>query len=409
MSLTVKQHQRLCSKQYLSILETALEGNDPKLQEMIRTASANLLQLWAHCQTAGVMSSNEDFSELSTQAMALFVVPFYIGNLASKRILGASFDPAKRCEVLTISNDFLQKFLQQCVDVGLITLGEVDHGTRFQSSAAARTQRIELFRQQKQLSEELQEMDSNLAFIKRRNRRTRNIIRDDAVEENGDDETAEGRAAALLHRDRGDEDDASDDEGDEEQLRARHAKMIRWCVGECYTMIQLSHRELEMFGAMSDDDRKAAVAEDQKALEEEPLRRSNLIQTVIPGPMGADPLNYQVGSSVGGPPMQQPQGGANYSIMSCGHAAPLRQQIVEEAFQNRNMPTQTLAEYADEEMAAMAAQAERDAQGKLEMAEEMERLGEDGMEEGERKKQARWDDWRDEHPPLGISNKGNYT
>ena len=103
----------------------------------------------------------------------------------------------------------------------------------------------------------------------------------------------------------------------------------------------------------------------------------------------------------------------NYTVLPGGHVIPfgtLREHLKEQCFVQRNLPTMTLADFADMEMQKMAQDVTKQKAAEVEHQAEEVRIGPEGVEERERTKQADWDDWRDEHPShSAISTKGNYS
>ena len=69
----------------------------------------------------------------------------------------------------------------------------------------------------------------------------------------------------------------------------------------------------------------------------------------------------------------------------------------------------TLAEFAELELEKMNKDMEMAKQRQQHLEEEEEKLGIEGVEEKKRKETIQWENWKDNHPPFSITNKGNYS
>ena len=253
--------------------------------------------------------------------------------------------------------------------------------------------------------------------------------------------SASAPAPAVLDATAGDADDDGAEDEFEDQIRERHVLEAKLCVLESFDSLQMAQQELQMLGALSDTE-KAAAVEAYQAQRSAPRDASQIRNVVITGSDRIPAELPRVGmqqsdaalaesdaASLGltgtaaaqhATQLLTPVGGANYRVLQCGHTAGVaptgvavdpmqRVDVRAQAFQNRNMPTQSLEEFAEGEMAFMKDQQRLELEGKMKLAEEEVLLGKEGVEERDRQAQAAKDDWRDDHPKYGITNKGNYT
>jgi hypothetical protein len=389
---SVAHFYALCVKEYNSILDTTLPSSSDEVQDKITKCSADFDRLMEHVRLQGAMSRNEEVDDMSTQALELICVPFYMSQLASRRVVNG--DHSQRIRALTVSNAIMRKFLDFCENVGLIREEEIEK--RLEYRALDRTARLEAHRRKQELTSQLQSLDAEIAKETAKAKRMRRIMAEDSDQDNGEEVEPEP---------------AEDDLVPEELLRKRHLIHAKLCLEEAFELIQMNQREMDMLGSLSDEEKKAAIDAYQSALKEDRAQRpSSLLH--FPGskmPESIDQFYFHPKTGVSGPFLQVAQSGMNYQVAGCGHSVPLRQQIRDEAFHDRNMPTQTLEEFAAGEQAFMQDQARLQQEGALRQAEEDHALGREGREERDRKKASAWDDWKDENPPIGISAKGNYS
>ena len=350
---TVREHYKRCMDRYeRDILNSELPSVDPAYQAKVRELLTELTRLWNHIEQAGVFSRNEEVEELSTGSLMLLTVPYLIAEL-QLRIVSQEI---KRQEILRVGREFCKQFLQLMIDLRFVDEKEVEQGCRYNPSN--RPQRIELARKQRQLDDELSALQNNLGYLKAKSRRMReleNASEDDAMDELSGEE--------------------------EEVMRKWGLKKVEWCIGSSFSVMQITAQEVEMLAAMTDEQREKAAAEYQRG-----------IQSAQRG--------------------ENPSGRQTYTLLPGGLVmthTDLRQKVRDEAFQERNLPTMTLQEFAEMEMAKMQEDMARAAQHKAEAEAEDERLGPDGVEERQRQKDAAWDDWKDDNPPIGITTKGNYS
>lgn len=431
MTISVKEAIRNCKKQVEALQDRSDPANSTTYQQAVADAATALLQLWRHCEKDGVFSKNESINEWSTTALELFTVPYLLGQ-ATERQLFVPSSPEKEKQVaekptsspeamesfmmqrkraLTISNQFYKKFLDLCAEVELINERELEKAL----SANDRTTRVQRHSQKKELTAQIQESKKALEFARKRGQRVKRILNDDDAENLDAANSTEAKPTLSAATEDGSEDVCEDEH------RTILLLEIRLSILETYDTLQMANKELEMFGAMTAQERIDAVQLYQAKLLEPPNKTASNVTYIAssryPGAPGVpDPVDLSGFSSPhGGALLQEPSGGANYRILNCGHTAGMipdptvRNRVRVEAFQNRNLPTQTLEEFAEGEMAFMAEQQRLTEEMQRQRALEDERIGADGVEERERKEQAAKDDWRDDHPKFGITNKGNYS
>ena len=401
---SVSEFHEKCQRLYDKILDSPYSSASEEHQALVRDASVNFDRLWEHIRSTGVMSRNESVDDMSTQALALLTVPFYLGELASRRIING--DHRRRVEVLEVSNALLKRFIDFAETIGLVTEAEVER--RLDNHALDRSARVEAHRRKKDLETQLRDLDSKIRLEKAKAKRMRRIIHADSDD---DEDATEDR---KRHDDADDGAEAVDDVPDE-VLRERHLAAAKLRLEEAFETYSMNKREMEMLGSLLDEEKQAAVKQYQEALEQD---RSHLPSSALhfPGaqvPNAIDPalanMYFSQTAGVSGPYVQIAHSGVNYKVAGCGHTAPLRQQIRDQAFQDRNAPTKTLAEFAEEETAFMQEQMRLQAKAKQDQADEDAHLGEAGVEERERRKAADWDNWKDDNPANGLTAKGNYS
>lgn len=203
--------------------------------------------------------------------------------------------------------------------------------------------------------------------------------------------------------------------------RERALARLRWACYELGYSQEMSQRELQMLSALDLQTRARISKEYQETLEAE--RRGKRTQgrhtyTILPdGQMMAgtlrqpQPLPVQaVEAGGGGPPTWATATTApplpTAVQTSCGVFA---QAVRDTLMVDRNPPTATLKEFAEGEMALAMEQQERERAAREAQEEEDARLGPEGVEERERVKASKWDDWKDDNPRNGQTSKGNYS
>eukprot|EP00672_Neobodo_designis_P028301 CAMPEP_0174841916 /NCGR_PEP_ID=MMETSP1114-20130205/9613_1 /TAXON_ID=312471 /ORGANISM="Neobodo designis, Strain CCAP 1951/1" /LENGTH=425 /DNA_ID=CAMNT_0016076115 /DNA_START=86 /DNA_END=1363 /DNA_ORIENTATION=+ len=422
-SVSVAAFHSKCVDDYNAILDSTLPSASDEAQAKVTECCANFGKLMEHMRNAGVRSRNEQYDDMSTQALGLLTVPYYLGQLAGRRVTGA--DHKARKEVLAVSTQLLREFLDMCENVNLLEEDEVEK--RLEYRALDRNSRIEAHRRKKDLTEKLNALDRRVGYEEAKIRRMRRIAAaDDDDSDDGDDTEAAERilarreAAHDREADRGGA-DAGTHTGDglpDELLRERHVLRARLCIEEAFETIQMNQREADMLGGLTEEEMKDAREKYQEALTEDrrkgDKKSSNLHFPATKMPDLSDPelarIYYSKETGVHGPMVQVPQSGVNYRVAGCGHREPIaRQEAYDTAFQDRNAPTMTLQEFAEQETAFVQEQMRLQAEAMNRQEEENAMLGAEGIEERERKKASEWADWKDDNPPVGLTNKGNYS
>ncbi|KAK7200317.1 TAP42-like family [Novymonas esmeraldas] len=264
-----------------------------------------------------------------------------------------------------------------------------------------RTQRIELSRTIASLRATWKAEEDRVGYMRAKRRRMLELMADEgeAVEEAGGEE--------------------------EEALRERALARLRWSIYEGCHQLQLSSRELSMLEALNPEQRAAISKQYQDTMDA--VRRGELslgrhTYTILPGGMMAAGTLEQP-QQVRASDIAQSGGVTAPTVAAVATAAPTtsvafsgrhnaqlyRQQVRNELMMERNAPTMTLQEFAELEMAEIQRQMDEAQAMQQRQAEEDERLGADGVEERQRHKDSAWDNWKDDHPAYGLTNKGNYS
>lgn len=392
--------------------------------------------LWSRVQGSDTKDDNEDDDPTAPAARKRRLqrqnAP---ASSSSSSALSDRFASITRAEALTKSQKWFEVLMRMVVDLELmqakdieIHLGNIfEHGVlgdqnddndtaganrQMNSAMASRTAKIQLSQHQRDISKMISETENEMAFRKAKAARMRRIVQEDrdnnshssdSDEDNGEGgvlrvDAETGRGRDFSSRKRGKESNVENEDGeddaDEELRRTVAILYLKWCTGEAIQNIIMSRRELEMVSKLTPEQRKRIADEYQQNIELWAARGNSAgkqTYTILPGGLIAP----------GDAPMHSSTFGTN--------ATNFREQVRAELMVDRNRPTMTLEEYAQMEMAGIAQQQQRANDNAKAQAEEDLRLGEDGIEERERKKQADWDDWRDAHPAYGITNKGNYS
>jgi hypothetical protein len=415
-NVSVSAFHEKCVDDYNAILDSDIPSASPEAQTRINACCADFGKLMEHMRNAGVLSRNEQYDDMSTQALGLITVPFFLGAVSSRRVTGT--DHKARKEVLAVSTALLRQFLDGCEMINLLKEDEVE--TRLDYRALDRTGRLEAHRRKKDLSERLRALEGKIKYEAAKIKRMRRIALEDpdSNDDSGDDPERAVAAREAEHdrdEDRGGGDGGTDGGLPDEVLRERHVLLARLCIEEAFETIHMNQREADMLGGMTDEEMKAASESYQTALKED---RTNKPSTTLhfPGaqvPDAIDPqlarMYYSKETGVSGAFFQVARSGTNYQVAGCGHTEPLRQQAYDAVFHDRNQPTMTLEEFAQQEMAFVQDQARIQADNMNREEEEKAMLGPEGIEERDRKKAADWADWKDDNPPVGLTNKGNYS
>ncbi|PBJ68626.1 hypothetical protein BCY84_21224 [Trypanosoma cruzi cruzi] len=347
--------------------------------------------LWRQMAVMGVVSSNEQLDDLSTSSLELLWIPYIIADLY-QRIQGpiptleATSSPSSsapetrntsdmtREEALTLSKGWYEIFFQWMLDYELVDERTLEKYRNMHPDQ--RTQRVELSRKRRELEEEKRRYEQQVLYLLAKRKRMQAL-----AEEDGDE----------LEDTNGDEEDA---------LRNRALSRLRWSIYESCQQLQLSFRELEMLQALSLEQRQAIAIDHQKIIEavqrgEKSLGRHTY--TILPG-----------GLITPGGPIPTTQVGS-VAMSSIANQQAFRQKVVKDLMVERNPPTMTLQEFAEAEIADVQRRMDASAAAKRQQEEEDERLGPDGVEERQRQRDTRLADWKEDHPPIGKTAKGNYT
>lgn len=364
--------------------ETSIEQD-----ENSRSLIPHLEKLWYMMGAMGVVSPNEQLDDISTNALELLWTPYIIADLY-QRLQGPMPTPAPvtpgetnevagaagmtREEALSRSHHWYDVFFRWAQDCELVDERTLDTYRTFR--ADNRTQRVELSRKRRELEVVLLQYEDKVEYLQAKRKRMKELMAEDG-------------------------DEISESNGDEEEaLRGRALARLRWSVYEACHHLQLSARELEMLTALSPERRKEIANNHQRTLDA--VRRGELslgrhTYTILPGGLVAP----------GGP---FPVDRINSTVMSAiASQESFRQKVVEELMINRNNPTMTLAEFADAEMADVQRRMEANADAQRLQQEEDELLGPEGVEERQRKRDSALADWKDDHPPIGQTARGNYA
>jgi hypothetical protein len=409
-SVTVKEHFDRCMREYeTSILDnTTLDSNSTAFQSKLMILLADLASMWHRLEAAGALSINDELDDLTTNTLEMLVTPFVVADLHQRRLedsgeegaegsptpstLSSSYQPAadsqskRRAKALTVSLFYFEAFLKLMIQVGLTTEKDCELNCRF--NAADRMRRVENHRAMSELRQQVKEAEDRVRYAAAKSKRMRMLCEadGDAYEERGGEE--------------------------EEMLRERAVKRLRWAVLFTFQQVQMTSRELLMLETLTDEQRREAVHDYQRNIEE--AKKSGGLgvgrdtYTILPGGVvmtGAPQLQRRAMSQLGG------GGNSNAAAAIAAATAGMtyREQVRGDVYMDRNRPTMTLEEFAAMEMQEIQRQmdAQNDAQARQQ--EEDERLGPDGIEERQRQYDMYWSNWKDENPAIGISTKGNYT
>ncbi|KAG5477008.1 hypothetical protein LSCM1_05342 [Leishmania martiniquensis] len=463
-SVTVKGHfTSLCDAYMADVVNTSLASTDATLNTRIRALLAEFELFWRHLSAVGAFSLNDEIDDYSTTALEMLWTPYILADLF-QRIQGpmaraqdgraadgggsrsgtapqqaGSVDERmrgedalhqeerhgetqqteavmrsgvyatshslreeelrslSRQEALARSHAWLSIFFEWMENINLVDKKTLDTYSVYR--ADQRSQRLELSRTIASLREAWKAQDEQVGYLRAKRRRMRELMAEEgeAAEEAGGEE--------------------------EEALRARAVARLRCSIYEGCHQLQISSRELSMLESLNPEQRAAAAKQYQDTLDA--VRRGELslgrhTYTILPGgTMTAGtvdrPQQVRVGDIVqsGGttvPAVTVTAAAASSRALSgCQNTQLYRQQVRDELMIDRNAPTMTLQEFAELEMAEIQRQMDEAQAMQQQQAEEDARLGPDGMEERQRQKDSAWDDWKDEHPAYGLTNKGNYS
>ncbi|GET89237.1 hypothetical protein, conserved [Leishmania tarentolae] len=461
-SVTVKGHfNRLCDTYIAEVVNSSLASNDAVLNEQICSLVAEFERFWRHLSAVGAFSPNDEVDDYSTTALEMLWTPYILADLfqriqgpmkraqesragnsgggsngttqpqagsvgermrgedalshreqdsgaqhtktvaysAANLISRSRVEELRSCsrqEALACSHAWLKVFFEWMENIELVDKKTLDTYAVYR--ADQRSQRIELSRNITSLRAALKAEDDKVGYLRAKRRRMRELMAEDgeAAEETGGEE--------------------------EETLRARALARLKWSIYEGCHQLQISSRELSMLEALNPEQRAAISKQYQDTMDS--VRRGELslgrhTYTILPGGMMAagtvdHPQQVRASDIVqsGGATATAATitAAASSVAMSGSRNAQLyRQQIRNELMIDRNAPTMTLQEFAELEMAEIQRQMDEAQAKQHQQAEEDARLGPDGVEERQRQKDSAWDDWKDDHPAYGLTNKGNYS
>ncbi|CUG87575.1 Hypothetical protein, putative [Bodo saltans] len=413
-SVTVKEHFDHCMREYdASILDnTTLDSTSTEFQSKLVKLLADLASMWHRLEAAGALSINDELEDLTTNTIEMLMTPFVVADLHQRRLdavededegaangstmapssSSSSTSPAvpeslnrKRAKALTVSLFYFESFLKLMIQVGITTDKDCEINCRF--SPADRMRRVENHRTMTELRQQLKEAEDRVRYAAAKSKRMRLLC-----EADGDE-----------YEERGGE--------EEEMLRDRAVKRLRWAVLFTFQQVQMTSRELQMLETLTDEQRREAVHEYQRNVEE--AKRSGGLgvgrdtYTILPGGVvmtGAPQIQRRAMSQLGGN-----NSNTAAAIAAATAGMTYREQVRGEVYMDRNRPTMTLEEFAAMEMQEIQRQMDAQADAAARQQEEDERLGPDGIEERQRQYDMYWSNWKDENPAIGISTKGNYT
>lgn len=431
--MTVKGHFTLLCNSYVNeVLHSNVASTDAVLAKCVRHLVVELEQLWQHLSAVGAFSMNDELDDYSTTALEMLWTPYVIGDLyqrqqttsggsaaSTQRMIGESalqqveglqrdgeggasapglvnvsmlsvredeIRTLSRQEALARSNAWFNIFFEWMQTIGLVDEKTIEACSIYRPDQ--RTQRIELSRKLSVLRDEWSTGDEKVAYMRAKRRRMAELMKEDgeSMEEAGGEEEEVLREAALAR--------------------------LQWSIYDACHQLQLSSRELKMLESLSVEQRASISAQYQKTLDA--VRRGEMslgrhTYTILPGGMmTAGTLQQPQAVRLGD--VAQSSGVSLPTALNVNSSPQLfRQQVRNELMMDRNRPTMTLEEFAALEMADIQRQMNEAQRLQQEEAEEVERLGPDGVEERQRAKDSLWADWKDDHPALGVTNKGNYS
>lgn len=167
--------------------------------------------------------------------------------------------------------------------------------------------------------------------------------------------------------------DIDEDPDSEETLRALNISTVHMRCLQTASSSLYVQQELSMLRALSPEQRLAAVKD----------YRENLEKMKQPPPPGQGIPLTTIGVD--------------------------RLQIKDTAFMNRNKPTMTLEEFAQLEMAQMRENQTRQDVREARDKARWESLTEEEQVDAKQYHDRDWADWKDDHPPIGKTTKGNYS
>ncbi|KAG5503286.1 hypothetical protein GH5_04354 [Leishmania sp. Ghana 2012 LV757] len=462
--VTAKGHfTKLCDAYITDVVNTSLASTDATLNKHIHSLLAEFELFWHHLSAVGAFSPNDEIDDYSTTALEMLWTPYILADLfqriqgpmkrvqdgraangggsrngttqpqassADERMRGEEvvcdsvqgsgtqqtetaaralvygtsqslreeeLGSLSRQEALARSHTWLQTFFEWMENIKLVDMKTLDTYSVYR--AEQRSQRLELSRTIASLREAWKAEEDRVGYLRAKRRRMRELMAEEgeAAEETGGEE--------------------------EEALRARAVARLKWSIYEGCHQLQISSRERSMLETLNPEQRAAISKQYQDTLDA--VRRGELslgrhTYTILPGGMmaagtGDRPQQVRVSDIVqsGGvtaPAVTMTATASSSRALSGYQSTQLyRQQVRDELMIDRNAPTMTLQEFAELEMAEVQRQMDEAQAMQQREAEEDARLGPDGVEERQRQKDSAWDDWKDDHPAYGLTNKGNYS
>eukprot|EP00758_Cryptobia_borreli_P018241 Tbor_TRINITY_DN6617_c0_g1::TRINITY_DN6617_c0_g1_i1::g.3051::m.3051/K17606/IGBP1, TAP42; immunoglobulin-binding protein 1 len=418
-TMTIKQRLEYIIKRYeYNIKENVdeLSTVDPAYQSILQELIDDAQEVWALMRSAGVYSPYTDqLDDLHTFTLQSLMLPYMVGDLW-QRVQGSDSSPISdprrpqssssfdvisygdrnnRPAALANSQKAFKEYIEIAQDLGFVTDKEIEIYDNMNPSH--RDARIQLHNRKVELKERMKQLEQKLTYEMVMNKRASRLKR---IQENEDDiDGIHDGAHYSSFNNEGEQqvqwgEDPDNDIGDEEERgddtseskRELIITQLKWCVWDTFQQTQMSKRELEMLGGIPDSIKRQIADQYQENMEQWKNRANPGKQTytILPG-----------GIIAPGAPLTENKN--------------FREIVKAEMFMQRNLPTMTLEEFAQMEMAQCQKIMEAQKSAKEEEEAENDMLGEDGREEKERQKQAAKDDWRDACPVEGITNKGNYS
>lgn len=413
----------LCETYINEVLKGELGRTASSLQSLLHRLLLQFEDLWRRLGAVGAFSDNDELADYSTTALEMLWTPYVIADLYQRlqmgpgamQTAGAAVSQAtarmpgdgpraqtatvctyrarteenlqtlSRQEVLASSHAWFNIFFEWLNNTTIVSEDNVKRYTSI--GPDQRSIRIELAKIRADLQQQWTEAEAGVKYLLAKRRRMMELMDEDgeSMEEMGGEE--------------------------EEALRRRAIVRLKWSAYDAFHQMNLSTRELQMLESVQPEQRATISSQYQQTLDA--VRRGELTlgrQTytilsdggmVVGTPDRPVPLMAQQLQSSGG--LSAP------SVSLVTDQLAFRQRIRDELMIDRNPCTMTLEAFAQKEMAEVQRQMEQAAEMQVLQKEEDERLGEDGVEERQRKKDSEWDDWKDNHPANGPTNKGNYS
>ncbi|KAI9912227.1 hypothetical protein PsorP6_009845 [Peronosclerospora sorghi] len=361
-------------------LFTALESSNAVVTDPNSSAFqdqlAHALQYMKKCihqrQLDGVLSSNERFFELQNTQLYALCIEYYLGMLTTKQVFiqpleetppqekqrSAAIDHTRsvmyRLELLREADVFLTEFLDRAENSGIITTkSRREQYERLENKqfSRSRDEKIQRFQLQRQMEKKLNEL--------RERRKERSL-------------TSQGEG------DKKHIDELDDEEDDEEDLERE----------QLLTFIQLS---------------VIKCMEEQASVNQE----KDMLETMLKMNAASEKQDFFSESNRQSPPPQ----GQGIELMHINPNVEIKRETIRSSVfkPGHRLPTMTLEEYADRELADAMERQKRE-QDAPQAPRRYDQLEEDGDEDNEilvdeaTYKDRAWDDWKDANE-KGIGNK----